>query len=194
MSGELQDQIRITEQCYLSPLQRSDKSALVQHLADEEIYRNTLRIPFPYRERDAEEWLDRCATRARHPEMLFAIRDARGRLIGSIGISDELQSGATSAEFGYWLAKSYRGQGLMSRTIVVFAQYALKQLGLERLYAIPFLNNIASQRALENAGFTQEKLLLKYYLKDGAYLDAVRYVFPLNAHPICGLSEIEVSE
>jgi hypothetical protein len=39
----------------LSPLRSSDKPALIRFLNDQDIYNNTLRIPFPYREADADE-------------------------------------------------------------------------------------------------------------------------------------------
>ena len=45
--------ISIVEGYDLSRLTRGDKPALLQHLAEEEISRNTLRIPFPYTEADA---------------------------------------------------------------------------------------------------------------------------------------------
>lgn len=167
--------IWINEDYYLSRITPEDKAALLQHLAEEEISRNTLRIPFPYTEADADQWLKRCEEQACEPEKLFAIRLANGSLIGAIGISDELRAGSTSAEFGYWLAKPYWSRGLMSRAISAFADYAIRQLKLECVYAIPFLSNIASQRALEKAGFKRDAILLRHCLKDGVYIDAVRY-------------------
>ena len=167
--------ISIVEGYDLSRLTRGDKPALLQHLAEEEISRNTLRIPFPYTEADADQWLDRCEMRACDPEKLFAIREETGFLIGTIGIAEELPAGATSAEFGYWPAKPYWGRGLMSRAISVFADYAGRRLKLEQLHAIPFITNMGSQRALEKAGFEREAFLPKHFLKNGVYIDSVRY-------------------
>ena len=167
--------ISINEDYYLSQITREDKAALLQHLAEEEISRNTLRIPFPYTEADADQWLKRCEEQACAPEKLFAIRLANGFLIGAIGIADELGAGSTSAEFGYWLAKPYWGRGLMRRAISSFADYAIRRLRLECVYAIPFLSNVASQRALEKAGFERDAILLRHCFKNGVYLDAVRY-------------------
>jgi RimJ/RimL family protein N-acetyltransferase len=168
--------IQISEGFYLSRITRQDKRAYLEHLSDEEISRNTLRIPFPYTEADADSWLDCCEKQACDPEKRFAIRGQTGYLIGSIGIANVITRGATSAELGYWLAKSYRGRGLMSRAISVFAEYAFRQLRLTRLYADTFAHNLASQRALEKAGFQREAILPRHHVKSGLPLDAVRYV------------------
>lgn len=175
MDEERQSRIQICEAYYLGRITREDKAAFLEHLAEEEISRNVLRIPFPYTEADADQWVDRCEKQACEPEKLFAIRDGTGFLIGAIGIADELPAGATSAEFGYWLAKPYWGRGLMSRAISVFADHAIGRLGLSYVYAIPFITNVASQRALEKAGFQREAFLPRHCLKNGVYIDSVRY-------------------
>jgi RimJ/RimL family protein N-acetyltransferase len=67
-----------------------------------------------------------------------------------------LLADAHSAEFGYWLAQSYRGRGLMPRVIRTFSDYAFQELRIHRLFATPFSSNLASHRALEKAGFQRE--------------------------------------
>jgi hypothetical protein len=42
---------------HLSELRSSDKDALIAHLNDPDIYERTLRIPFPYTDAAADEWL-----------------------------------------------------------------------------------------------------------------------------------------
>jgi RimJ/RimL family protein N-acetyltransferase len=44
-----------------------------------------------------------------------------------------------------------------------------------RIYARPFGYNIASQKALEKAGFTLEARLEKTFFKNGAYVDELIY-------------------
>jgi len=52
------------------------------------------------------------------PMTNFALRAPSGYLIGAIGVVGALSPDAHSAEFGYWLAQSYRGHGLMPRVSV----------------------------------------------------------------------------
>ena len=159
----------------LSRIRRADKPTYVEHLADPEIARNTLAIPFPYTEAHAEWWVARCEEKACDPEVRFAIREPSGCLVGAIGAVGDLPPGTQLAEFGYWLAKPYRGHGIMPLAIEVFAHHAFTRLGLHRLYATPFNSNPASHRALEKAGFQREGMLRHRYCKDGLYLDAVLY-------------------
>jgi Acetyltransferases, including N-acetylases of ribosomal proteins len=167
--------IEISDGFYLSRIGRTDKAAYMEHLVDPEIARNTLAIPFPYTEADADSWLDLCEKQACEPEKLFAIREPGGSLIGSIGIVGDAPPSAKAAEFGYWLAKPYRRRGLMPRVIDGFVKYVFRHLALRRLYASPFVSNVPSQRVLEKAGFQRQTLVLQRYLKNGVFVDAVLY-------------------
>jgi len=167
--------LEVTDEFYLSPIVRTDKAAYLEHFADPEIAHNLLAIPFPYTEADADWWLDRCEQSIGSPMTNFALRTPSGYLIGAIGVVGALSADAHSAEFGYWLAQSYRGRGLMPRVIRTFSDYAFQELRIHRLFATPFSSNLASHRALEKAGFQREGLLRHHHLKEGIYLDAIIY-------------------
>jgi RimJ/RimL family protein N-acetyltransferase len=167
--------LEVVDGFYLSPIVRADKTAYLEHFADPEIAQNLLAIPFPYTETDADWWLDRCERSADSPTTNFALRAPSGYLIGAIGIVGTLSADDHSAEFGYWLAQSYRGRGLMPCVIRTFSDYAFQQLRIHRLFATAFSSNLASHRALEKAGFQREGLLRHHHLKQGIYLDAIIY-------------------
>ena len=167
--------LELADGFYLSPIVRTDKAAYLEHFADPEIAQNLLAIPFPYTEADADSWLDRCEQSVAAPITNFALRAPSGYLIGAIGMVGALSTNADNAEFGYWLAKSYRGRGLMPRAIRTFSDYAFRQLRIHRLFATPFSSNLGSHRALEKAGFQREGLLRHHHLKQGIYLDAIIY-------------------
>jgi ribosomal-protein-alanine N-acetyltransferase len=174
--NESQDlRLEVGDGFYLSRIVRGDKPAYLEHFTDPEIARNLLAIPFPYTEADADWWLDCCEQTAAAPPPTFAFRAPSGYLIGGIGIVGAWSACDHRAEFGYWLAQSYRGRGLMPRVIETFAAYAFEQLQLHRLYATAFVWNVASHRALEKAGFQREGLLRHHHLKQGNFIDAVIY-------------------
>ncbi|HKP04259.1 MAG TPA: GNAT family protein [Chthoniobacterales bacterium] len=167
--------LEVSDGFCLSPIVRADKAAYLEHFADPEIVHNLLAIPFPYTEADADWWLDRCEQSVDSSTTNFALREPSGYLIGAIGMVGELSADAHSAEFGYWLAQSYRGLGLMPRVIRTFSDYAFQQLRIHRLFATPFSPNVPSHRTLEKAGFQREGLLRHHHFKQGVYLDAIIY-------------------
>lgn len=166
----------------LSSVERRDKPAVVEHLQEKEIWQNTLDIPWPYTEEDADAWIEgRVRHRSEQPkETTFALRRADGRLIGVVG-ADDLDVGASHrARIGYWLAKAYWGRGLMTKAVARYVDYAFAELDVVRLTAGVFAWNEASARVLQKVGFTQEGRLRKHREKDGTLVD-VRYFGLLRA-------------
>ena len=165
-------QLAINEQIHLTEFRPKDKTACVQHLSDREIYDRTLRIPYPYTEADFDNWLDTITqATGRHGEPVhFAIRTRDDSFIGGCGF-DGLTKGHR-AEIGYWLAKPYWGQGIMTAVVRIACEYAIAKWKLLRITAHVFESNVASARVLEKNGFVCEGYLRKYFLKDNRPIDS----------------------
>lgn len=179
INNDMNQTIKISDTIELTEVRETDKTAFVQHLNDKTIFDNTLMIPYPYTESDAE-WF---VSFAREMEVKhgfqakFAIR-TEGVLIGGIGLMlNDKPSAQHKAEIGYWLAQSQRGQGIMTAVLKGFTDFVFKNTPLVRLEAMVFAPNIASQKALEKAGFVREGFARQYYIKpeDGQPRDAVLY-------------------
>lgn len=162
---------------YLSPIAQGDQAAYVEHLNAPEIHLYTDNIPYPYTAADAEWWVSFRATAAQPgaPETLFALRRADGYLIGSVGVGDGEVGPTTVAELGYWLAKPYWGQGLMTAAVTVFCRYAFEVLQVHKLEAKVFDENAASGRVLEKCGFKLEGYIREHAYRRGAFLDDREY-------------------
>ncbi len=166
--------IVVNDHIHLSEFLPSDKPSLVEHLQEKAIYDRTSRIPSPYTEANAEEWLALLARIARQQgqPVHWAIRNQEGCLIGACGF-DGFQVGKSHrAEVGYWLAKPYWGRGIMTAVIREVCQFAFTQWNLVKITAHVFSFNAASARVLEKCGFEQEGYLRKHFLKDGQMIDA----------------------
>lgn len=176
MSDEAkQVRIEVRDGFYLSEICAWDKAAFVKHLNDEDIYRNTLRIPFPYSDEDAEKFTCIAAdATAKHGHPVhFAIREGDDQLIGGCGF-DGLSYGHR-AEIGYWLAKPYWGRGIMTDVVRSACDFAFVEWKLVRITAHVFEFNEASARVLEKNGFNYEGLLRKRHRKDGKFIDSKLY-------------------
>lgn len=170
-------ELTLSDGFFLSPVEPTDRTALVEHLQEREIWRNTLYIPYPYTADDADEWVEeRLAHRTDQPRpVTFALRRSDGKLIGVVG-ADHLDVGTTHrANIGYWLAKPYWGRGLMTRAARRYVRYALTRLEVTRLTAEVFVWNEASARVLEKVGFRQEGRLRRHREKDGRLADVFYY-------------------
>lgn len=171
--------IKVTDDIYLSPYEESDVDQLVSLLEDITISENTF-IPFPYLTSDALDWIRYTISEAEVNKVAlnYAIRKRGTGLIGGIGLKKSANHFEKhKAEVGYWLGKPYRNQSIVSNSLKVFSDWALKRLGFIKLYAPILKRNIASQMAAEKAGYVLEAELKKHYLKEDQYLDGVIYSY-----------------
>ena len=169
--------IKVRDGIHLSSLRQTDKPALLEHLHSRDVYDTTLNIPHPYSNEHADAWIQKRIehTRAVGKEVSFAIRDSQDKLIGAVG-ADNLEPGTThKAEIGYWLARPFWGQGIMTDAVRAYVRYAFSELQVTRLVAHVFELNTPSARVLEKNGFQLEGRFRKHLMKDGKLLDARFY-------------------
>ena len=171
MNLDVASGIRLTE------FRRTDQDDLIEFLNDLELYDRTLRIPYPYTAADAERWfaLVKKLTKQNGQSVNWAIRNEDERLIGGVGLEGPGLDRSHRAEIGYWLAKPFWGQGIMTAVVKTVCRYAFENLGLGKITAHVFSFNDTSARVLEQCGFEQEGYLRKHYLKDGKFIDARVY-------------------
>src|SRR5262249_19021259 len=151
--------------------------ALIEHLNDRGIYERTLRIPFPYTQANADEYLafvERQIQEHGQP-LAWAIRDEQNRLIGGLGFEGLEVGKSHRARIGYWLGRPYWGRGIMPAVVRRVCAFAFTEFRLLKITAHIFAGNTASARVLEKCGFQAEGYLKKHYLKDEQFLDAIPY-------------------
>ena len=170
-----QVRIEVSDGIHVSEVRPDDQSAFVEYLNDKDIYARTLRIPSPYSQADAERFIGSAAqatVKHGHP-VHYAVRNHKDQLIGGCGF-DSL-SHRHRAEIGYWLAKPFWGQGIMTDVVRAACDFAFAQWKLVRITAHVFDFNVASARVLEKNGFQLEGILRKHYRKDGEFFDSKLY-------------------
>jgi len=78
---------------------------------------------------------------------------------------------AHRADFGYVLARAHWGKGFMPEAISAVVKVAFTLPSLVRMEATCDVDNKASARALEKAGFSREGLLRKYIIHPNISLE-----------------------
>lgn len=165
--------IPLSDDYYLSPVVDTDLKQIAVCCNDEEIFRNTLRVPFPYTEHDAQNFLNYCKEcRMKYgTEMQFAVRNSDGLMLGCVGVVSKYPKGSHVEEIGYWIGSEFRKRGLATQAIKAFSEFMFDEMKYLRLEAITYHFNEASQKALAKAGFQYEGLLRKFLVKGDRAID-----------------------
>jgi RimJ/RimL family protein N-acetyltransferase len=157
------------------PWRESDLAAIVAACQDPEIPRWTT-VPSPYGESDARTFLlARYGAIESATAAPFAIVEAPdGPLLGSIALMN-LDWRHARGEAGYWLAREARGAGHATRALTLISEWGFEALGLGRIELLAAVDNRASQRVAERAGFTREALLRSYFAGAAGREDMVSF-------------------
>lgn len=158
----------------LRPYGKSDVKLLIKIMNDKYFSRFMSTIPYPYRRKDAEEWIKKCvdsAKKKKKARICFAL-EIKGEIAGGIGL-DPIQG--HKAEIGYSLGRKYWSKGIMTEVLKVVTDFGFNKLNLKRIYAYVFTKNKASARVLEKNGYKREGLLKKHYIKNGKFFDTYIY-------------------
>ena len=129
------------------------------------------RLPNPYTEKDAEEWLKMVTDNDTITGIYRAIV-CDGKLIGSISVEKK----DDDAEIGYMLLNEYSNKGIGTEAVRQVCSIAFKILSLEQITANVFQLNIASIRVLLKNGFKYKGAIPNAVIKDGYVYDLLIYV------------------
>jgi len=159
--------------CVVRSWRVEDAPSLAIYANNREIWLNLRdQFPHPYGLADAEAYLRLVSERPN--ETSFAIEVA-GQAVGGVSLRPGHDVERCSAEIGYWLGEPFWGRGIMTSAVRAVTEYAFDQLGLTRVFAVPFARNPASSRVLDKAGYEREGLMRRSAVKDGVILDQYLY-------------------
>lgn len=160
---------------------KTDASSLAAALSNKNIL-NNLRdgLPYPYTEKDAEEYIDFILNLNPNDTFAYAI-DVDGRAVGSIGAFRQRNIHFRTAELGYYLSEEYWGRGIMTIAVKQICEKLFSETDILRIFAEPFENNAGSRRVLEKAGFQLEGILKNNAFKNGKVLNMALYSYTRNS-------------
>ncbi|GGD13211.1 GNAT family N-acetyltransferase [Aquisalinus flavus] len=138
-----------TERLLLRQPVARDAGAFTRHCNDLRVTRMTARWPARFTEDFARARLVRAASWDPARDVLFSIL-FRGDCIGVIGLHAETEG---TGRLGYMIGLSVSGQGLMTEAVNAVCRYGFAVMGLKAITADHYLDNPASGRVLQKAGF-----------------------------------------
>ena len=128
------------------------------------------RLPNPYTEKDAKEWLKMVTDNDTITGIYRAIVCDR-KLIGSISVEKK----DDDAEIGYMILNDYSNKGIGTEAVKQICPIAFKVLSLEQITANVFQPNNASIRVLLKNGFKYKGSTPNAIIKDGIVYDILIY-------------------
>ncbi len=159
--------------CAVRAWRMADAEAVVRHANNARVA-NQLRdrFPHPYSRANAQAFLK--AAIAASDDTNLAI-EVDGEAAGAIGYVVGSDVERYSAEIGYWLGETFWGRGIATEALTLVAGHVFAGPNLLRLFALPFVDNAASIRVLEKAGFVREAILRSSSVKFGRVRDQALY-------------------
>jgi RimJ/RimL family protein N-acetyltransferase len=166
----------IGERIILRPLKISDAKDIFFNIQDKKIAENTLRIPWPYRLKDAINFIKNSQKSLKKRKgFIFGIElKEKKEVVGVISL-ENVDFEHRHAEVGYWLGKKYRGKGIMTEAGKLVLNFAFEKLKLHRVDAGVFSDNLISQKVLKKLGFKKEGVRRHWRLKFGRWKDDILY-------------------
>ncbi len=142
---------------------------------DRAVAATTLRIPHPYPDGFAEDWIRPQSDEfEKGKSAIFAIEiAAAAELCGAIGLAVNIED--RHAELGYWIGVPFWNRGYCTEAALTVLGFGFEDLRLHRIHAAHFVSNPASGRVLAKLGMKREGQLREHILKWGDFLDVVVY-------------------
>ena len=136
-----------TERLALRKPTLADVKAIALLANDRRIAEMTRRLPFPYQQDHAVEFVNSLSETA--SDSVFLIELDR-RPIGMVGID---WREAESPELGYWLGVDHWGQGFATEAARAAIDYAFDEFDIDHLISGARVANPSSRNILEKCGF-----------------------------------------
>jgi RimJ/RimL family protein N-acetyltransferase len=173
-AGSLQPTID-TDRLVLRPFDLRDAARVQSLVSDRAIADTTLRIPHPYEDGMAEEWIGGHHEKfSNGTAAVFAVTvKPDGVFVGAIGL--DVNAPDQKAELGYWIGVPYWNRGYATEAARAVLRYAFENLHLNRVFANHFTRNPASGRVLQNVGMRREGCQRQHVWKWDRFEDLENY-------------------
>lgn len=143
-----------TARLILKPVSLEDVESYKKHFVDYEVIQFlSSAVPWPYPDNGVEYFLENLVLpRQGIDRWCFGIflKTNPRELIGCVDLWREPRP----ENRGFWLGRSFWGQGFMTEAVAPVTKYAFNKLGFEVLYFSNAVGNTASRRVKEKSGAT----------------------------------------
>jgi [ribosomal protein S5]-alanine N-acetyltransferase len=160
-----------TRRLILRPFTPNDIPELIPLIGAREVAATTRRIPYPYTEADAKDFI---ASAQDGGEINLAVGLLSSlRLVGGAILRPDMNH--QHAELGYWIGVPHWGNGYATEAARELVRYGFEELQLHRIYASHTSSNPASGKVLGKLGMRREGRMRGHLVKWGQFQDLEFY-------------------
>jgi RimJ/RimL family protein N-acetyltransferase len=94
------------------------------------------------------------------------VKNGGGEFLGCV-MAFGIETDEGKAELGYMVAPAARGRGVATEALRLLTDWGFTERGLVRLELLISVDNTASIRVAERAGYVREGVLRSLFVKDG---------------------------
>ncbi|WP_421991896.1 bifunctional GNAT family N-acetyltransferase/(deoxy)nucleoside triphosphate pyrophosphohydrolase [Roseococcus sp.] len=161
-----------TARLVLRRLVPGDAPAVTRLVNDYSVAGNLARVPFPYREELALDWIGSAGEQIDSGDAYHLAITREGALVGCIGLT--LKRNALP-EIGYWIGRKFWGERLAREAAQALLDWAERKLGLTEIEASALTDNIASQAVLRHLGFVETGPGSQQFLSRNRHMPVVMF-------------------
>jgi RimJ/RimL family protein N-acetyltransferase len=154
------------ETYWFRPVEESDLEVLTEHRNDFETW-TKLTSPLPVMAHRQARWLESLG----HENMYF-IGHYREDGMSLLRLTD-IDWANRHAAVGLDVFKPYRGFGHAKPLFALLCRYAIRELGMHRLWLLVLEDNIAAQRVYRSVNFIEEGRFRQHIFRHGKFKDYV---------------------
>lgn len=159
----------------LAPVSAADAAWLQEVMRKPQVNASTLVVPTPCPPGFAETWVAEALAKeaAGRARTYCLFEKDGGRPVGSVFLL--LNPEHSHAELGYFVDPDSWGKGYGGEAAEALIRFAFQSLGLNRVFAVHFSENVASGRIMQKAGMHHEGCRRGHIRKNGKFVDIEQY-------------------
>lgn len=163
-----------TNRIFLRPMKREDVEPIFAMRSDTDIMR-FIRVPAIKRS-EAENWINLVSSRWADEKIGFCslIEKQSGKFLGWCGLWRLQETG--EIEVGYAIAKEFWRKGYAVEAAEALLKYGFEKLNLDKIVAVAFPENKASQRVMVKLGMNYD-YIGEFYERDLVHYSITREEF-----------------
>ena len=151
----------------------NDAPEITRAINDWEVVRWLSRVPYPYQQTDATEFIDRSEiARTKRNASRFVII-LKSEIVGGIGLERHDKS---LFDLGYWIARRHWNKGVATEAVFAIIDFANEQLAASGITASCHEENQRSEKVLLKANFSRVGTGLRFSTALGKKVPEIQFL------------------